>query len=407
MPLPRRTLVIATAMAMLVIALFALGMRSRPVNAQDLGLAITKELAGGQVVQVGQILEFTIRITNTGSLPLVELELVDQFVGSIVAPSGLGPFAKPGDPPLSDTQPFSYDGAETIRWNLLGNGQRLEPGQSLAVVVRLRAVRPTADLQTVNRARVERAVRSDGQQEGGGGAEVPARPEGARLPMTKSLGVPAPVQAGLPITFTIIITNDGAADLLTLPLRDQFNPAALRFERAEPPPDGVDQAGGVLEWSDLLVITGRGRLGPGESLTVVTVYTALRDIESAVNVAEVSGARDEFGNALEARRAEAPIRIVDDATATPAEPEPTRRPRATATATPVATATPTATTSVVTPTAVSEANTPTAEALATATVVVPASLPATGDPPSPGWELLLAAVLLAAAGVYGLARRRG
>lgn len=419
MPTPQR-LFFAVGMALLAVALFAVGLRAQALAAQDLGLAITKTLVGDEVVRVGELLEFSIRITNTGSLPIVELELVDEFVGSIVAPSGSGPFAEPDDPPLSDVTPFSYDGAETIRWQLLGGGQRLDPGQSLEVRVRLRAIRPTAELQTVNRARIERAVRSDGQQEGGGSDEAPARPEGARLPMTKSLGVPAPIAAGLPITFTIIITNDGAIDLVTLPLIDRFNPAALRFERADPPPRSVDQAAGVLDWGDLLAATGRSVLAPGESIRVVTVYTALRDIDSAVNVAEVQGAEDEYGNSLASRRAEAPIRIVDE-TATPGveEPAPTRRPTITPlptagprlteivgrTATAAAAPTSTATLAPATATSEQVAIVPVPEA----TAPIPASLPNTGAPGDGrrAWLALALMALVAGAAALKAGRRLG
>lgn len=313
----------------------------RTTRAQDLGLEISKSLVGGSQVQVGQILEFTIRITNTGDTPITELQVVDEFVGSIVAPSGEGPYARPADPPLSDTTPYTYDGNQRIVWDLLGGGQVVPPGGSLAIRVRLRAIRPTSDLQIVNRARIERAIRSNGQQAGGGEAEAPARPSGARMPMTKSLGVPLPVQVGLPITFTIVITNDGAIDLTDLPLRDIYNPAALQFVSADPPASSVNEPAGLLVWDDLLELTGRGVLRPGEAIRVTTVYIALQNVQQAVNRAEVSGARDEYGNALEANEAEVPIFIVGPAeTATSlatATAEVTATPLATATIAPTAT----------------------------------------------------------------------
>ncbi|NJO81527.1 MAG: hypothetical protein HC828_01350, partial [Blastochloris sp.] len=177
MSLPNHRMLPLTMLGIVfVAALIACGMLfSRPAEAQELDLAITKTLIGSEVVQVGQILEFAVRITNTGTVPIVELELIDEFVGEVVAPAGIGPFAEPGDPPLSDTQPYSYDGAERITWQLLGNGQVLAAGESLEVIVRLRAIRPRSELTTVNRARIERAIRSDGGSSGGGSAEAPAR----------------------------------------------------------------------------------------------------------------------------------------------------------------------------------------------------------------------------------------
>ncbi len=375
----------AGLLAALALTLLAAGLLStHSASAQSLGLEITKTLSGGSEVQVGQILEFTIRVTNTGSLPLTDLDIVDEFVGSVVAPVGSGPFAKPGDPPLSDTAPFSYDGAETITWSLLGGGKTLGPGELLAVIVRLRAAHPTADLQTVNRARIVRAIRSDASSAGGGSAEVPARPDGARLPISKSMGAPSPVLAGLPITFTITITNESLIDIVSLPLRDVFNPAALRFESANPPPDSADPVGGELAWDDLLATTGRASLAPGESITVQTLYTALRDISEAVNRAEVAGAKDEYGNAVQPRQAQVPIRVVGPAeTPRPAAPRPAAP---TATPTPLATAGPrlteiagrTATTAAQASATAAPTDTAAAAATAEATPVVPATLPNTG-----------------------------
>jgi LPXTG-motif cell wall-anchored protein len=396
-----------------VLALLTFGIGdARPAQAQDLGLEITKTLRGGELVQVGQILEFVIEITNAGNVPIVELELVDEFVGSIVAPVGAGPFAEPGDPPLSDTQPYVYDGNQTITWQLLGGGARLDPGASLQVVVRLRAIRPSAELQTVNRARIERAIADDGRSGGGGSASSPARPEGARLPMRKTLGVPAPVAAGLPMTFTIEIRNDSLVEITSLPLRDVYNPAAIAFVSADPPPLSVDAAAGVLVWDDLLAITGRGVLRPGETLLVTTEYLALRDIDAAVNTAEVSGARDRYGNAVARRQAQAPIRVVGpDATpTTPVEetPRATARPRPSATPTntsfPTNTPAPRSTIVIVqtaTTTSVPAGVAPTEPA---PTAGVPTSLPNTGAS-GDEWMVMLVLGGLLLGGAYLLRRR--
>lgn len=389
----------------IVSALFSLFIGGwRTVYAQDLRLEISKTLRGSEVVQVGQILEFVITIRNAGTVPIVEMELVDEFVGSIVAPVGAGPFAEPDDPPLSDTAPFVYDGNTTITWQLFGDGTSLAPGESIDVIVRLRAIRPSSELQTVNRARIDRAIAEDGRNSSSRESSAPARPEGARLPMSKTLGAPAPVQAGLPITFTIEISNDSLVNITNLPLRDVYNPAAISFISADPPPISVDNVAGVLVWDDLLAITGRGVLRPGETIRITTVYLALRDITSAVNTAEVNGARDRYGNAVAPRQAQAPIRIVEPeptpSTPDSGEPEPTPRPRATATATntpfPTHTPGPRTTVMVVVATATATA-TSTAETLATATAIpnIPVSLPNTSQPmPTPWLGLVLISMLL-------------
>ncbi|NTV64600.1 MAG: hypothetical protein HGA65_13855, partial [Oscillochloris sp.] len=350
----------------------------------------------------GQILEFTIRITNTGSVQIASIDLEDRFVGSIVEPVGYGSHAELGDPPLSDTA-YTYNASinpELITWSLLGDGVLLDPGESLAVIVRLRAVHPTEDLQVVNRAEIARALDIEENEVGAGNASVPALSTGATLPMTKSANPASSVSAGMPITYTILITNDGLIDIVSLPLHDIFDPNALRFASANPKPDQANQASGELTWNDLLATTGRSVLAPGETIRVLTVYTATRDIAETVNRAEVVGAQDSYGNDVQPRQAQAPIRIVgpsSDAvivpTATPTR-FPTAGPRLTAIAELTATAQAQAT-----PTAEATAAAPTTAAAVTATVVVPATLPNTGS----GGDLSPLLVLIIAISLLGSA----
>jgi uncharacterized repeat protein (TIGR01451 family) len=242
-----------------------------------------------------------------------------------------------------------------------------------------------------------------------------------------------PVRVGLPITFTIVITNDGVIDITDLPLRDIYNPAALQFVSASPPPSSINEPSGLLEWSDLLDITGRTALRPGESIQVRTVYIALQNVRQAVNQAEVSGARDEYGNTLEASRAEVPIFIVGpeetvtatatlEATTVPQEEEEEeeRRPTRTASAvnTATAAATATATSEQSTPSATATTDLETATSIITSTAVAggstdgatPISLPNTGALPATlpqtsiganfnGWIIVLLIVLLIGGGI--------
>lgn len=437
-----QTLRALTLTGMLVLALALLlwllfSYTAAPVQAQDqLGLTISKQLQGDAVVRIGELLTFEIVIANTGSVPLTRLVVVDEFERTIVAPAGSGPFAEPGDPPLSEP-PGAFDGNNRIVWDNLVElaglpGGELRPGQELRLLVRLRAIRPTAELQTVNRARIDVAIGSQGETGGGGSAEVPARPQGARLPLTKQALTNGPIVAGDLITFTITLTNDGAIDLVDLPLRDVYNPAVLRFVSADPPPPLADDVAGILEWPDLLATTGRGRLGPGEALQVTTVYEALLPFDGGVNSASVARARDEYANEYTERRAEAPIRILPaggspapptpPGTATPITPTaapatPTAVPRAEPTATPtrLPTAGPLLTevalrrTQTAAPTATAaplETAAPTAAAgsAPTATLPAPATLPATSAAVGPR-PVLLALLALLVLALGGLASR--
>ncbi len=433
---------------------------SRPTQAQALGLEIRKTLQGSSQVQVGQLLEFTIDIRNTGALTLTRLVVVDEFVSTIVAPSGVGEFAEPNDPPLADP-PASFDGNATIRWeNALSDapGGVLPPGETLTLRVRLRAYRPTSDLQIVNRARIEEAIRDDGSDLGQREAEsVGAEIGGANAPVEKRIAATQPVQVGQEVPYVISVRNAGLVDLESVPISDFYDPSVLQFLRSVPQPSSVNETQGVLEWDDLLAAAGVDRLRPGESIEITTVYLALRPIDRSINQVQTRNVRDRYENEVEAERAEAPIQIVpaqqtatatsvitatattptatatssitDTATATTTSTatqtasgggggggggggsrRATSTPQATATAEETATATATAVTATslaFTATATSATATPSAiRETATATPIRPATLPITSTPSMPSsnpallW-LLLALMLL----LSGLAAR--
>ncbi len=418
---------------------------SRPTQAQALGLEIRKTLQGSSQVQVGQLLEFTIDIRNTGALTLTRLVVVDEFVSTIVAPSGVGEFAEPNDPPLADP-PASFDGNATIRWeNALSDapGGVLPPGETLTLRVRLRAYRPTSDLQIVNRARIEEAIREDGSDLGQREAEsVGAEIGGANAPVEKRIAATQPVQVGQEVPYVISVRNAGLVDLESVPISDFYDPSVLQFLRSVPQPSSVNETQGVLEWDDLLAAAGVDRLRPGESIEITTVYLALRPIDRSINQVQTRNVRDRYENEVEAERAEAPIQIVpaqqtatatsvitatattptatatssitDTATATAtstATPRAgggggggsrrraTSTPQATATTEATATATATAVTATslaFTATATSATATPSAiRETATATPIRPATLPITSTPSTPSANPALLWLLLA------------
>lgn len=204
----------------------------------DLGMEITKRVEGNTTVQLGEIIDFTIRVVNTGTLPITRLVVVDVFEPDIVDPARVGAFAEPDDPPLSDP-PGDFDGTDTIVWDdLLDDlpGGVLAAGEEIIIRVRLRAVHPTDELQLVNRARIQEAIRSNGEDASGDEAEAEAEAPRGNAPVDKSLGVPLPVTVGDLITFTITLRNEGTVPLETAPLTDNYNPSVLEFVRASPPP---------------------------------------------------------------------------------------------------------------------------------------------------------------------------
>ena len=219
--------------------------------------------------------------------------------------------------------------------------------------------------------------------------------------------------SGQPLTFTIKITNDGAADIVRLPLQDTYSTEYLQFWRASPRPSSVDAAAGELLWDDLLPVMGLTRLGPGQIITVTTVFTALKSVDGVVvNRAGASAVRDEFGNEVQAPgQDEIPIRILpgpNEATATPRPrprvDKPSEQPTPTSETTPTeATAVPEVTATTITTDTAGLAPT----AVTSTPVPAPQSLPRTGESSgAPGAWQLVGLVLLLAGALALLHRRR-
>jgi LPXTG-motif cell wall-anchored protein len=367
-----------------------------------LSMEISKRLQGSDVIQVGQELTFTIRITNTGTISITTLPLIDEYESSILQLERTIP--------LSSTNIVTpATGGGLIIWSDLTTDTvfgPLNPGQSIEIITVFRAIAPR--VATVNRARIGAAVGFGGQEYAGDERSSTGDAIGGQVIVRKELVTDTVAASGLPLTFTITISNDGAADLTRIPLRDTFDLTYLQFASAIPTPTLTSTATiteGVLEWDNVLTGLGLTRLRPGEIITVTTVFTALRSVEAAfINRAEASGVRDEFDDDVQApRQAEVPIRIIPGpAEATPTStPTPTPVPReepqprdtpvpATPTETPTQTPSPTVETTA----------TPTPEAAgiaATPTVAAPATLPRTGGSDHLTWTVIAALLLAGAA----------
>jgi hypothetical protein len=379
--------------------------------AQALRLEITKSLLGSDEVQVGQYLTFSIQITNTGSVVVTDLPVVDEYDTSILQPA-----LDQIEPPPTSSEPG------LLRWdNLTTSVGDLEPGRSVTITAVFRAIR--IDDEVINRARIEAGVGSGG--EGGAPVEDAAggKVRGGRVVVEKAL-VESFVQLDTPvISFTLSLRNEGFADIVRAPLADTYRADLLSFISASVPPDFHDPATGELRWDDLLASLGVARLAPQESVSFTTVYSVTGPIEDAVvNRANAVNVADEFGNAVASpRQAEVRIRLrgpggADLPTATPTatatapaqdEDQPRREPSATATSpapTTTSSAAPTATSDVTpegaeaTPTAVEPGTTADGAAAggaADANVeAIPATLPATGAVARTPLGLALVALLI-------------
>ena len=388
----KRTLVTLLLLAALVLGV-CLFWLARVSQAQG-GIVVDKRVGRATpVVRVGEYLTFTIAIRSEVSFTIVTLPLSDTFDSYILAYADADP---PPDGVVTTTNP-----GQLLWLDLTDTFGDLSPGQTITVTLGFTAVHPTA--ATVNAARVEGAKGSSGEQVGEADGSAEGETVGGSTPVQKSLDPPtATLWVNSPITFTITITNDGAATLTFLPLEDTYDPAVLLFHRAIPTPSLVLTASGVISWFDLTVPLGD--VPPDSAVTVTTIFTALMPATSALNSARVAGARDQYENDLGVGADQVPIMIIEDtpipAPTSPPPPPPPRPPSLTPTPWPTATPAPTAT-----PTAV-----PT---LTPTLLLAPVVLPETGDPGGMpvlvllGGLVIVTGLIVVACGWREMVHRRG
>jgi LPXTG-motif cell wall-anchored protein/uncharacterized repeat protein (TIGR01451 family) len=344
-------------------------------QAQEPGIEVNKTVAGSQTVRVGEVITFHIAIRNSTVFSLTTVPLTDVFRADI-----LSPVPAYANPPYDRLTYVGNSGV--ISWTDVAThfGGFILPGQTVTVTLAFTAEHPTGQLTVVNRAAVHDAINSLGESVFAGSDDTQNDTIGGSTPLTKTLEPPDYTpEVGLPVTFTIRIKNDGAADLTRLPLEDTYDPAVLAFNYAVPTPTLVITATGVISWADLTAFFGP--ISGDTSITVTVVFTALRDIETSVNQAQVVGAQDEFGNDLAAGRDEVPIRIL-----------PLPLPTATPTATPEEEEEETLPTPTPTPTF-----TPIPTPTPTSMPAFPTTLPETGAV-SGQWPLIIGGLLLALGG---------
>ncbi len=260
-------------------------------------ISVTKQLGRSDpTVFVGEYLTFTIDIVNNSSFNVTRLPLSDDYNADVLG------FVDAVPPPDSiDESTGSLD------WNnLIDTFGELAPGESVQVVVGFIAEHPETAI--VNYADVHDALGTGGELDGGDSDDEIDESVGGSSPVRKELAPEVQPQEGLPLTFTISITNDGYTTMTVAPLVDRYNPAWITFSYAAPPPDAVDAANGVLTWTD--VTSWTGDIPPHGVISVTTVFTALETVTQTTNQAEVAHARDWYSNDLGIGSDLVPIEIV-------------------------------------------------------------------------------------------------
>lgn len=359
----KRVLPILFAAAVSLFFLFSLPIFSQStqiVQAQTDDIIVDKQLQRADpIVRVGELLTFTIRIENQSAFTVTTLPLSDTFNAAVLGFANAIPA-----PDTVNTTTGRLDWA-----NLTTFFGDLAPGQVVTVVTEFIAEHPATAI--VNQAEVHDAQWEDGDLNGGGDTDNTGEAIGGSLPLEKRINEGITPTAGLPLTFTISITNDSAVTTTVLPLTENYDPTIIQFSSAVPPPDFVDEMTGILTWTDLT--SYYGDFPAFGNISVTVVFTALVSTLDSINEASISGAVDWYDNDLAGGADQVPITIVDQPapTATPA-PNPTNTPQPAP-----------APTSMPTPTA-------------TATAVPAAAFPETGIPPTSVTPVTAVLALMAA-----------
>jgi hypothetical protein len=375
-------LILTLALATVALALLTLALSAPSARAQAGAIYVHKQLGrASNVVHVGEYLTFTIEIVNNAAFDVTTLPLSDTFNADVLAYRD----AVPCEPDSTGLDWLHWDDLTTCFGDLV-------PGQQVFVTVGFIAEHPQPAV--VNHAQVHDAEGVGGALGGATAVSTGTESIGGSSPVNKELQVAAgsallPPQVGMPLTFTVVITNDGYTTMTTAPLLDTYDPNWLAFNYALPPPDQVDEANGTLTWYDVIASRGTGPVPPHGTIAVLTVFTALAAVDGSANSAQVSGASDWYGNDLAGGSDQVPIIIIDTPTPTPA---PTFTPFPTPTPTPHVAPTQPAHTQPA-PTPVIATATPTEQL-----TVTPAFLPESGQASSVshGGLFLIAALLVGA-----------
>ncbi len=282
------------AFGLLLSTLFSLWQVQQISHAQGGGpITLTKTLdRADNVVRVGEVLTFTIGLTNNSAFTLTGVTLIDTFDNTTLAFARAFP-------------PESLVNSNVLSWSNVA-APPIPPNQSIFVTVVFTAEHPRTTV--VNAVRAQDLVHSSGQLTETAETSQTNKAIGGSAPIVKFLAPGVTPEAGQRVTFTHIITNDDAALMTHLPLTDTYDPAYLDFLLAIPTPT-ITSPPGLLAWDDLTNYFGD--IQPMATVVITTVFSATTQVLNTVNHASTEGARDQYDNDLTAGSAQVPITIIN------------------------------------------------------------------------------------------------
>lgn len=239
--------------------------------------------ADGQAV-IGEALQYTVQVTNTGNTTLSTISLVDTFptadltfVNASVTPNSIVP-------------------AGTLTWNNVGT---LTPGQSTTITLNFTAL--TTAAPAVNTATAD----AGGGTTGGDTANVTITDPDVTITKTLLSPNPGPANIGDNVVFRIAVQNTGDTAIATLPIEDTYSGADFDFISATVAPDA--SGSGSLLWLD---VTGAGTLAPAATITIDVTLQAVGAAAPASNLAAANYTVDVNGDSAPPVNSSATITLI-------------------------------------------------------------------------------------------------
>ena len=250
-----------------------------PMPAGTGGIRVTATLLTASPTSVGNTVQFSLQVVNTGSTNLPTVTLTNSF------PTNALTFVS------ASLAPTAVVAGTNLTWSNLGP---LTPGQSTNIVLTFTAsgsAAPATAAATVN----------GGAVSGSASATVTVTRPALVVTKTKLSPTNDVVSIGSNVVFQIVITNSGDTAVSTLPLQDDYSAATFQYVSATIPPDG--SGGGTLIWNNLAT----NSLAAGATITNLVTMKVVGQGYPAYNTAHSDFAADANNNAVPATSSTASV----------------------------------------------------------------------------------------------------
>ena len=227
------------------------------------GISIIKRLTSPDPTTVGATVTFELVVSNTGNTVLTDVDVADSYstIPLDFLSASLAPTA-------------NNDGAGTISWNNLEGaapGGTFDPGESILIIVRFRAMASTVDpVKAQNQA----SVAAVGGTVLAGPAQASVEINRPAVSITKRLTSVNPASVGGDVGFQIVIRNDGDIPLIDVNVDDLFEATYLAPQGAVPPAAQVNAVAGTMRWLDIESAAPGGTFDPGDQIVIDLVFRA-------------------------------------------------------------------------------------------------------------------------------------